>query len=67
MDFSTPDHIQQLAARVKQFVKDEVIPLEEETQHGATLSKARLARTRAQAKAPASGRLPCPRSSAASV
>ena len=51
MDFRFPERILQLAARVAQFVTDEVIPLETETQHGATLTKARLAEVRAKAKA----------------
>ena len=51
MDFRIPEPIQQLAARVEAFVRDEVIPLENETQHGATLSKTRLAEVRAKAKA----------------
>ncbi len=51
MDFSIPAAIQELAASAQHFVTERVIPLEKETEHGATLSKARLAELRAEAKA----------------
>ena len=51
MDFSIPAAIQELAASAQRFVTERVIPLEKETEHGATLSKARLAELRAEAKA----------------
>ena len=52
MDFTIPRHIEAIAHRVRQFVDDEVIPLETELlRSGANLSNEMLQELRAKAKA----------------
>lgn len=51
MDFSIPQHVQEIAHRVRQFVDDEVLPVEREVLHGKELTKADVFALRAKARA----------------
>jgi len=51
MDFTWPEHVTELAARVRAFVDDEVIPLESQASMSGGLSSQAVANLRAKARA----------------